>query len=380
MQRLNVAITESIGIRRKGLKHSKQISPLQHGNDQDRAHIKTAARSRVDAGIGYGIVAALHLPSLDAGGRETRARVQPDAEVGRIRSRGGAADQLISAGHEVVGLVRDPAKADLVRRIGGQPLVGDVRDPVVVAKGVANADAVAHLALMRAGERRERASRAEYMRGLDALFAACRGTSLRSFVLASGALGMYRHGPGEWIDETAPEAPSAPSMADRHAVDERVREAHREWGLPAVILRPPIVYGVGGAFEEFFLALMRRGLYRVVGDGSYLVNLVHVEDCAAAYRFALEKAPVGETFLVVDDGPVTMRELSDFLAREMGKGPPGRVPPFLAKAVVGRDAIHALMESVHLRNARIKSRLGWAPRYPTYRDGIPEVARSYLAE
>jgi len=252
-----------------------------------------------------------------------------------------------------------------------------VRDAAAVAKGVANADAVAHLALTRAGERRQRASRASYLQGLESLFGACRGTSLKSFVLASGALGMYRHRPGEWIDETAPEAPTAPSIADRHAVDEQVREAHREWGLPAVILRPPMVYGVGSGFREFFLDLMRRGLYRVVGDGAYFANLVHVEDCAAAYRFALEKAPAGETFLVMDDGPVTMREFSDFLAKEMGRRPPGTVPPFLAKLVVGRDAVQVLTESVRLRNAKIKARLGWAPKYPTFREGIPGVVRAY---
>jgi nucleoside-diphosphate-sugar epimerase len=156
-----------------------------------------------------------------------------------------------------------------------------------------------------------------------------------------------------------------------------VRAAQRRSGLPATILRPPIVYGLGSGFKEFFLDLARRHLFRVVGDGSYFLNLVHVEDCAAAYRLALERPSAGETFLVVDDEPVTMRAFADFFSQAMGRRRPGSVPAFLAKLVAGAGAVEALQDSVRLRNRKITSRLGWAPRYPTYRDGIPGVVREY---
>ena len=286
--------------------------------------------------------------------------------------------QLRAHGHEVLGLVRTPAKVDALRSVGATPLVGDVRDSAIVKRGVTGADAVAHLALPRAGEGNPRIVRETYTRGTEAVLEACRDRTLHSFVLASGALGMYRHPPGAWIDESGPEEPSTPSTRDRHEVDEAVREAHRDWGLPATVLRPPIVYGLGGAFQPFFLDLMRRGMYRVVGDGSYFLNFVHIEDCAAAYRIALERAAVGETFLIVDDEPVTMRAFSDALAQLMGRRRPGWAPPLLAKFVAGRDSVNAMMDSVRLRNTKIKTRLGWAPRYPTYRDGLPSVVSAYL--
>jgi nucleoside-diphosphate-sugar epimerase len=167
-------------------------------------------------------------------------------------------------------------------------------------------------------------------------------------------------------------------MHERWMLDNVVRAAHREWGLPATILRPPIVYGPGSGFEEFFLDLMRRHLFRVPGDGSYFIDLVSVEDCAAAYRLALERAPAGETFLVADDEPVPMRTFADYLAERMGRRRPGSVPPFLAKLVAGREPVEVMMESVRLRNGKLKSRLGWTPRYPTYREGIPRVVEAYL--
>jgi nucleoside-diphosphate-sugar epimerase len=285
--------------------------------------------------------------------------------------------QLVAAGHEVTGLARDPEQTRVLEALGASAIVGDVRDPAVLRGGVKDADGVAHLALPRAGGKDLEYASEVSKRGTQVMLNACRGASLRSFVFASGALGMYRHAPGEWIDETAPEGPTAPSMHERWMLDNVVRAAHREWGLPATILRPPIVYGPRGAFQEFFLDLMRRGIFRVPGDGSYFVDFVSVEDCAAAYRLALERAPAGETFLVVDDEPVTMRAFADFLAAEMGRRRPGKIPPFLAKLVAGREEVDVMMESVRLRNRKLKDRLGWVPRYPSYRDGIPETVRAY---
>ncbi len=285
--------------------------------------------------------------------------------------------QLVAAGHGVVGLTRSPETAERLRGMGAEPLVGDVGDAAVVRRGVAGADAVAHLGIPRAGEKNLEEAAMVGTRGLQAVLDACEGAPLRSFVHASGALGIYRHGPGEWIDETAPEEPS-PAMKERWSLDRVVRAAARRSGLPATILRPPVVYGVGSGFKEFFLDLARRRLFRVVGDGAYFLNLVHVEDAAAAYRLALERPSAGETFLVADDAPVAMREFADFFAEEMGRRRPGSVPAFLAKVVAGAGAVEALQDSVRLRNGKIKARLGWTPRYPTYRDGLPGVVRAYL--
>ncbi|HTD81128.1 MAG TPA: NAD(P)-dependent oxidoreductase [Thermoplasmata archaeon] len=286
--------------------------------------------------------------------------------------------QLVAAGHDVTGLARTPENARRLEGMGASAIVGDVRTPAVLREGVKDADAVAHLALPRAGEKDRKTASDVWNRGTRGILNACREVSLRSFVFASGAIGMYRHGPGEWIDETAPEAPTLSSMRERWTLDNLVRAAHREWGLPATILRPPIVYGPDGAFREFFLDLMRRGFFRVPGDGLYFVNFVNVEDCAAAYRLALERPPSGETYLVVDEEPLTMRAFADLLATAMGRRRPGTIPPFVAKLVAGRDAVEAMMESVRLRNQKIKEQLGWAPRYPSTRDGIPATVRAYL--
>src|ERR1700737_1795720 len=43
---------------------------------------------------------------------------------------------LRAAGHEVAGLTRSPAKADLLRRIGATPVIADALDPAAVMDAV----------------------------------------------------------------------------------------------------------------------------------------------------------------------------------------------------------------------------------------------------
>ena len=280
--------------------------------------------------------------------------------------------QLADRGHTIVGPSRSDLGAARIVAAGGSVVRGDIRDPRALATGLEHADAVVHLALLTVTSppsERERVN----LDGTRVLLDALRGREIRAFVSASGAIGIYRHGPGAWVDESSPEDPWLPFGVNRLAVDAMVREAHRRGGLPAVILRPGQAYGPGGVFQRFYIDLLRKHRFRVAGDGSYWSNWVHVTDLAAAYVAAVENPPAGETIIVTDDEPVPFRTFADALSAAMGLRPPGSVPPFLAKLVVGREAIELLMTSVRLRNAKAKDRLGWRPRFPSYREGLPDV-------
>jgi nucleoside-diphosphate-sugar epimerase len=82
-----------------------------------------------------------------------------------------------------------------------------------------------------------------------------------------------------------------------------------------------------------------------------------VVDYAAAIALAVEAAPSGSHYLVVDDQPVTQRELLEFIAMCAG------VPAPEAGGPPGLSCCRAC-------NARIKRELGWYPTFPTYRSGL----------
>lgn len=278
---------------------------------------------------------------------------------------------LLARGHSVVAFGRTAAKlAVLPAEV--EKVVGDVRTRAAVESAAKDCDAIAHLALPDISQK-YRESYPIWIEGTRNLLAVAVERRMRSFALASGAIGTYRHEPGAWVDERAPiELTNRLTRGRGEAVD-LARAAHRDHRLPVSVLRPPFVYGRGGPFVRYFLEYMRRGRYRVIGDGSNSTGFVHVEDCALAYALAVEGAPRGDDFIVVDDVPVTLREASDAIANSLGVRRPGTVPSFLASLVIGKVGVQLVTESVRLRNAKLKERLGWTPKYPSLAAGLPSV-------
>ncbi len=278
---------------------------------------------------------------------------------------------LLVRGHRVTALVHkesDAAKFGKVERV----VVGDVTRRETYDNAAKDADAVIHLALPDVQTKFKTAYEVS-MQGTKNLVAVATERSMKSFAIASGCAGVYRHEPGAWIDETTPIEPIARATRARGEVVAMVHEAHRQHGLPVSVLRPPFVYGRGGAFQKYFIDYMRQGKYRVLGDGSNFTAFVHVQDCALAYALAVEKARGAEDFIVADDEPMTLRAASDLIAAAVGAKRPRSAPPILASLVVGRDGVLLLTESFRPRNAKLKARLGWKPAFSTLADGLPTV-------
>ena len=144
-------------------------------------------------------------------------------------------------------------------------------------------------------------------------------------------------------------------------------------GLPAVVVRPSHVYGPGGWYVDDLIARLRGpGRFAVVGRGDNLWDVVHVDDVAAACVAAVtDPAAAGEVFHCADDTPITFYDFLALTARELGLGPPRRIPARLARVVAGADTVTAVVRSARSSHAKLKARLGWSPRYPSAAEGVP---------
>src|SRR5207248_4341203 len=155
----------------------------------------------------------------------------------------------------------------------------------------------------------------------------------------------------------------------------------RESGLESVIIRPSHVYGPGGWYaEEFVKRLGQPGRFAVIGSGENWWDVVHVDDVAAACVDAAERAPEGALYHVVDDEPIRYYDFVALTATALGVGRPRRIPPWLARLAAGPDPVLAVMRSARSLNGHIKSELGWTPRYPTAREGIPDAVAKLAGE
>jgi nucleoside-diphosphate-sugar epimerase len=148
----------------------------------------------------------------------------------------------------------------------------------------------------------------------------------------------------------------------------------RASGLSNVIIRPSHVYGPGGWYaEEFVKRLRQPGRFAVIGSGDNWWDVVRVEDVASACVDAAERAPSGALYHVVDDEPIRYYDFVALTAKALGVGPPRRIPAWLARLAAGADPVRAVLRSARSVNRRIKSELGWQPRYPSAREGVPDA-------
>lgn len=223
--------------------------------------------------------------------------------------------QLLADGHEVVGLVRDPARLDagLAGRV--TVLRGDLglfRDPALVLPEV---DVVVHLAAVIAGK-----DEAEYaainFSAVEDLLAALRRQAWtpRRFVFASSlaAAGPNRttHAHTE-ADDTDPIDPYGRAKRDA----ERLL-AHQPF--PTTAFRPPIVLGPGDPATLTLYRMARAPVVFLPAGPPQRLSFVAVGDLVRAIVCMSEDtSPTHRVYYTTSERPITNRELLQAMARAL---------------------------------------------------------------
>ncbi len=283
---------------------------------------------------------------------------------------------LLSAGHTVTGLVRNPAKAKGLEALGMRTVVGDMLEPHTYAPLVKEVDAVVQAAQYGVSGRmtNKKVSQINHADELMtlALAKACLEHD-KVLLYTNGCFGYGDHGEA-WITEKTPLSPS-PMGVGHAAVVERLMALHEKENLKVIILTAGFVYGPGGLFKTSFYDTLTKNQLRVFGAGQNYWSTVHVDDLARAFVRALESRAYGENFNIVDDDPVRLRELVDALTEAAGRKRVGGIPPWLIGLMIGPPVVASLTTSFRVRNDKAKEVLGWKPRYPSFRAGVGEVVR-----
>jgi nucleoside-diphosphate-sugar epimerase len=147
----------------------------------------------------------------------------------------------------------------------------------------------------------------------------------------TGVLGATGERPA---DEAAPLRPTNVYEATKAEAEQAVRDASGA-GLPAVIVRPGLVYGPGDLhLLAFFRAILGRR-FRPIGRRTVWLHPIYIDDMTEALvRCSRYPAAIGECFHIAGREPVALADLAEAIARAGGTHvPPGRVPLPLAGAV-----------------------------------------------
>ncbi len=236
----------------------------------------------------------------------------------------------------------------------GEIFTGDIRSADDCRSAMKDVQIVIHAA----GEKRDASLfRQVNVQGTRNLITAAQDERVRCFVHFSsvGVLGADSL-EKKVFDEDAFCRPDNDYEWSKWEAEQLVHQASTQ-GLPAVILRPANVFGVGDP-EHRLLTLMRtikRGHFAFLGGKHAVCNYVYVEDVAHACLATLENPrAVGRIYHISDD--CLLREFVGAIAEELAVKNPDLVLPEFATAIE-RKLLRCGRRMKRLRDTSVMARL-----------------------
>jgi len=287
---------------------------------------------------------------------------------------------LTAAGHEVAGLTRTPAKADLLRKIGAMPVIADALDPAAVMDVLQRQrpEVVIHeltsikkfdLRNFDQGLTETNRLRTE---GTDNLLAAARAAGVRRFIAQSFAGWPYARAGGPVKTEEDPLDPEPPAAFRRtlEAIRHLESAVTGKTGLEGLVLRYGSFYGPGTAISEqgWMMDDIRKRRIPIIGGGSGVWSFTHVDDAARFTRAAITRGAPG-IYNIVDDDPARVSQWLPALAEALGAKPPRRIPAWVARFMIG-DAVVFMTDVRGASNAKAKRTFGMNLIWSSWRDGF----------
>ena len=172
-------------------------------------------------------------------------------------------------------------------------------------------------------------------------------------------VGVYGNHDGNWIDETAPLAPTSRRSLERVEAESAWEALSERHGTPVALLRLSGIYGPG---RNAFVNLERGTARRIIKDGQ-VFNRIHVDDIAGSLRF-LAGTNSGGAFNITDSEPAPPQDVVAYAAELMGVAIPPEIPFEQADLTPMGRSFYG--ENKRVSNKRIKA-LGYDFIYPDYK-------------
>jgi nucleoside-diphosphate-sugar epimerase len=266
--------------------------------------------------------------------------------------------ELISAGHQVLGLTRSDAGAEALLAAGAEMHRGDLEDLESLRSGAAQSDGVIHTAFNH--DFSKFVANCETDRRVIATLGAALAGSDRPLVITSGT-GIGNAAPGQLASEDNAADPSHPNP---RVASELAGASLLQAGVNVSVVRLPQVHDTTrqGLITPAVALARAKGVSVYVGDGGNRWPAAHVHDTARLYRLALERRQAGARYHAVAEEGVAMRDIAEAIGRGL-KVPVVAMSPDEAAghfgwlaAFVGRD--------LPASSAQTRQRLGWHPSGP----------------
>jgi len=284
---------------------------------------------------------------------------------------GSIATNLVSAGHEVLGLCRSANKAAFLKQRSIEPVLGTLGDEQILFQAARSADAVIN------------AADADNPFVVEVLLQALEGSGKR-LIHTSGSSIVGDRAAGERSDRIFHEDIPRPIRfekigrvaVDTQVIESVVREVH------PVVMCPCLIYGHGTGLHTqsiqvpWMIAVAKKHqMARYIGKGDNIWSTVHIEDVVSAYMLALEKAPAG-SFFFLENGESSFREIAETIQSELGFE--GTAQSWTVEEAIqewGQEGTHfAFGSNSRIRSEKAKSLLGWTPKHSSVVDWLKKTS------
>lgn len=201
---------------------------------------------------------------------------------------------------------------------------GDIRDKDAVKKAVQGVDFIYHLAAKTVFEGKSyRDFKDINVDGTRNLLEASRREKLKKFIFFSSisVYGLPAYC-GERIncDESWPKKPAESYGKSKYEAEKLVIKAHKDWGIPYIIIRPTTVYGPRDyqGVLELYRAIYHHYFMRI-GDGKNKMDYVFVKDLVKGARQAQLSKYMADDFILGANKPTTLNEVVDTIALSISR-------------------------------------------------------------
>ena len=306
---------------------------------------------------------------------------------------GALARKLSERGKQVVALVRENSNFASLEKFGVELVIGDISDPVAVAKAAKGVDTIYHIAAVyRTAGHPDEYYHAVNVLGVQNVIDAALANKVTRTVHCS-TIGV--HGDIDEIpsNEESPFNPGDIYQRTKLEGEELFANALTN-GLNGSIFRPGAIYGPGDMRLLKMFKQIKRGFFPLFGGGQNLYHLSYIDDLTDGIILCGEHpAAIGQRFILCSNEYGTLKNLSQIIAHQLQVKAPKFAPPIgplmlaaklcetLCKPLGIDPPLHTrrvefFVKSRAFSNAKARDMIGFEPKIST-EEGVRRTVAWY---
>lgn len=301
---------------------------------------------------------------------------------------------LRARGDEVRALARSESAAETVKKLGAEPVMGDLDDEKAMQTGMQGCDVVFHVAAIT----NDWGEYDEFYRvnveGTEHVLEAARAAGVPRLVHVSTEAVLAGGPPITNADETwsLPQHPLGLYPLTKGMAEKRALAANSP-KLATVVVRPRFIWGKGDtSVLPKLVQMAKSGQFKWIDGGHFRYSTCHVANVCEGLLLAAEKGQGGEVYFLTDGTPVDFRKFMTQVFKTQGiDAGNGSMPLWLARLLargsefawrtfklkgsppVTRTAIELMKVTVN--DAKARRELGYQSKM-TPMQGLAEMQKS----